>query len=166
MPFKGAAATVWSHFLPFGDRSFDTVVSLGALEHFATPEVALAEMSRVLRTDGRFVLTFNSRASRMYLLLEGALMIWGRMRGGRFVPQPTDGRLRASWVADVLLKNRLRVILAGTYSIETLGFGRFQSLALKMLPQSWRTTPCVHFFYCKKGDFGKEAEYGPFFPRR
>jgi ubiquinone/menaquinone biosynthesis C-methylase UbiE len=35
--------------LPFEDASFDLVVSLGSLEHFADPDAALREMARVSR---------------------------------------------------------------------------------------------------------------------
>jgi len=43
--------------LPFPDQSFDLVVSTEVLEHFLRPEVALAEMRRVLRPEGRLVLS-------------------------------------------------------------------------------------------------------------
>lgn len=38
--------------LPFGDSSFDLVVSNHSLEHFPAPEVALSEMGRVLKRGG------------------------------------------------------------------------------------------------------------------
>lgn len=43
--------------LPFADASFDSVLLLDVLEHVANPESALAEARRVLRPDGRLVLT-------------------------------------------------------------------------------------------------------------
>lgn len=43
--------------LPFPDASFDTVVSTNAFHYFRDPIGALEEMARVLRTDGRLVLT-------------------------------------------------------------------------------------------------------------
>jgi SAM-dependent methyltransferase len=39
--------------LPFDERSFDYVVCLGSLEHFLDPAAAAAEMSRVLKNEGR-----------------------------------------------------------------------------------------------------------------
>jgi SAM-dependent methyltransferase len=41
--------------LPFGDGSFDVVVSRSALHHFADPQAALREMARVVRPGGRVV---------------------------------------------------------------------------------------------------------------
>jgi MPBQ/MSBQ methyltransferase len=41
--------------LPFKDESFDAVVSVGAIEYFPDPAVALAEMARVVKHQGRVV---------------------------------------------------------------------------------------------------------------
>ena len=43
--------------LPFGNQSFDTVVSTELLEHVPDPLLALREMHRVLRTGGHMILT-------------------------------------------------------------------------------------------------------------
>ncbi|HQN19775.1 MAG TPA: methyltransferase domain-containing protein [Syntrophobacteraceae bacterium] len=42
--------------LPFGSAEFDLVSCLGALEHFIDPELALKDMVRVAKEDGRFLL--------------------------------------------------------------------------------------------------------------
>jgi SAM-dependent methyltransferase len=47
--------------LPFGDRSFDFVVSIQSIEHVPDPERALAEAARVLRPDGRAILVTPNR---------------------------------------------------------------------------------------------------------
>lgn len=46
--------------LPFGDGSFDKVLSLFALLHFPHPERALSEMYRVLRPGGKLVIGIGS----------------------------------------------------------------------------------------------------------
>lgn len=43
--------------LPLADASVDTVLLLDVLEHLAEPEAALSEASRVLRQDGKLLLT-------------------------------------------------------------------------------------------------------------
>jgi ubiquinone/menaquinone biosynthesis C-methylase UbiE len=56
-----------AHYLPFPDASFDLIVCNSALEHFADDERALAEMARVLRENGRLIITtdtFPAQVSR------------------------------------------------------------------------------------------------------
>ncbi len=43
--------------LPFPDEVFDVIVNRSALHHFPRPGAALAEMARVLRPDGRLVIS-------------------------------------------------------------------------------------------------------------
>jgi ubiquinone/menaquinone biosynthesis C-methylase UbiE len=155
-----------AHSLPFRSGAFDTVASLGSLEHFLAPDVAIAEMARVLKDQGSLVLTINAKAPLAYCVLEKALLLWYRLRHGRYVTQPIDSRLDSTRIARELLRNGLRIVFEGAYSREVLGFGRFQRLALRLLPFTWRSTECVHLFYCLKADLGKVAEYGPYFPRR
>jgi SAM-dependent methyltransferase len=49
-----------AHTLPFRNASFDTVTCRRAAHHFADVHQALAEMRRVLRTDGRLVIDDRS----------------------------------------------------------------------------------------------------------
>jgi ubiquinone/menaquinone biosynthesis C-methylase UbiE len=63
--------------LPFGDASFDTVISASALHAFPEPERALGEVRRVLRPGGRLLLLdwsrgrVTMRALNLYLRLTG-----------------------------------------------------------------------------------------------
>lgn len=50
---RGVAET-----LPFRDQTFDRVLIDSAVDHLAHPELGIAEMTRVLRRDGRLVITF------------------------------------------------------------------------------------------------------------
>lgn len=49
---RGVAET-----LPFGDAAFDRVLLDAAIDHLSEPELSLREMTRVLKADGRLVLT-------------------------------------------------------------------------------------------------------------
>ena len=51
--------------LPFADKSFDLVVSCECLEHIPKPEKALAEMYRVLKPNGKLVLTTENYSNGM-----------------------------------------------------------------------------------------------------
>lgn len=86
----------WSDALPFASDSFDAVICKGAIDHFDRPELAIAEMARVARGDGRVVLAianFESLACRLAraqdALREGLL---GRppRRGRRHYDVPAD----------------------------------------------------------------------------
>jgi SAM-dependent methyltransferase len=58
----------WADTLPFATGSFDATICKGAIDHFDSPELAIAEMARVTRSDGRVVLAianFDSLACRV-----------------------------------------------------------------------------------------------------
>ena len=74
--------------LPFGDRSFDTIISCETIEHLPDPIRALQEMARVCRKDGLLLLTTPN-----YLNAMGLYYIYARVRGRRATPggdQPFD----------------------------------------------------------------------------
>jgi 2-polyprenyl-6-hydroxyphenyl methylase/3-demethylubiquinone-9 3-methyltransferase len=48
--------------LPFGDASFDLVISSECIEHTLDPRLALREIHRVTRPGGRFVITVPNQA--------------------------------------------------------------------------------------------------------
>jgi S-adenosylmethionine decarboxylase len=47
--------------LPFADRSFDAVYSMGTIEHFAETETSVHELARVLKPGGRLILGVPNR---------------------------------------------------------------------------------------------------------
>ena len=76
----------WADALPFAADSFDAVICKGALDHFDAPELALREMARVTRPDGRVVLAianFDSAACR----LAHARDAWREALLGRVLPR-------------------------------------------------------------------------------
>jgi SAM-dependent methyltransferase len=86
----------WSDALPFRSRSFDAVICKGAIDHFDRPALALAEMARVTKPDGRVVLAianFESFACRAARGLDHIRESWqGRelRRGRRHYDVPHD----------------------------------------------------------------------------
>lgn len=70
--------------LPFADRSFDTAISSLALCSMTEPEVALAEIRRVLRPDGtlRFYEHVRSDGQLGARAQDAIAPLWGRVAGG------------------------------------------------------------------------------------
>lgn len=58
-PFTSAGADVRA--LPFADRSFDAIYSMGTVEHFPETDAAIAECFRVVRPGGRVVMGVPNR---------------------------------------------------------------------------------------------------------
>lgn len=54
--------------LPFRDGTFDKVMCKGALDHFPHPERAIAEMARILKPDGRAIITIANFESLSFRL--------------------------------------------------------------------------------------------------
>jgi SAM-dependent methyltransferase len=96
----GAARPHWvrgfSDALPFADASFDAVLCKGALDHFDRPDLAIAEMARVAKPDGRVVLaianfgSFACRAARALDDLREGLLGRAAARGRRHYDVPAD----------------------------------------------------------------------------
>jgi SAM-dependent methyltransferase len=73
----------WSHGLPFRDGSFDLVVAAGALHGWPYPEQALAEIRRVLKPAGRYLIADLRRDLPMALWLgiqSAAPLVPGNLR--------------------------------------------------------------------------------------
>lgn len=68
----------FSH-LPFRDNEFDTITILAALNYFENPVAVLKEVRRLLKPDGRLLVTFlDQRVSTL----------WHRFRERRITPRP------------------------------------------------------------------------------
>jgi SAM-dependent methyltransferase len=82
--------------LPFADGTFDAVLCKGAIDHFDRPDLAIAEMARVAKPEGRVVLAianFESLACRAARAADDLRYDWlgGRApRGRRHYDVPAD----------------------------------------------------------------------------
>ncbi|MGZ8901712.1 MAG: class I SAM-dependent methyltransferase [Limisphaerales bacterium] len=68
--------------LPFPNNSFDKVLCLSALMHFADDRAAVAEMRRVVRPEGRVVISVNSALALGGLLTRPWLWLKSRRNPG------------------------------------------------------------------------------------
>ncbi len=98
----------WSDALPFADGSFDAVYCKGALDHFDRPALAIAEMARVTKPDGRVVLAvanFDSFACRAARALD-------QLREGLLRREPRHGRRHYDVPADHFTRYELGLLRA------------------------------------------------------
>jgi len=65
-----------SQYLPFRTETFDTISCLGSLEHYEDQKLATKELSRVLKTGGRFLIsvTNSKRWTRPFRRIMPGLM--------------------------------------------------------------------------------------------
>jgi ubiquinone/menaquinone biosynthesis C-methylase UbiE len=75
--------------LPFKDGSFDTVMCKGALDHFPHPDMAIREMARVLKPQGKAVIAianFESLSFKLGRKVFGIISLFSKeSRGSRRV---------------------------------------------------------------------------------
>lgn len=108
--------------LPFADASFDAVVSISTLDHFATAaeiERSIGEIRRVLARAGVLLVTLDNRTNPMVALRNRLPSGWLRRTG--LVPYPVGATLTA---------RELRACL------ERHGFGVVEETALMHCPRA------------------------------
>jgi len=59
-PWKGVDLVENAAILPFPDKSFDTITIIGALNHMVNRKEVLKELKRILKDDGRLIVTMIS----------------------------------------------------------------------------------------------------------
>lgn len=96
--------------LPYDDASFDAVVSLSTLDHFARRDqidAALRELARVLASGGRLVVTLDNARNPAVGLRNRLPYAWLRRAG--LVPYPIGVTLDAAALSDALERAGLDV---------------------------------------------------------
>ena len=100
----------WSDALPFANATFDAAYCKGALDHFDRPELAISEMARVTKPDGRVVLAvanFDSLACR-------AARAQDRFRESALGREPRRGRRHYDVPADHFTRYELDLLRTHT----------------------------------------------------
>ena len=94
--------------IPYEDASFDTVISCETIEHVPNPRLAIRELARVLKPEGRLLLTTPN-----YLGPMGVYRSYLRLTGRKFTEegQPINNflllPLTRSWLAQAGLRVRV-----------------------------------------------------------
>lgn len=112
--------------LPFGDGTFDTILSNSTLDHFAEPgeiRIALRELVRVLRRGGRLLVTLDNPANPVVALSKALPRtplnrLWSRL-GGRtaelgLAPYVVGATLSPGGLRRTLAAEGLRVVATDT----------------------------------------------------
>jgi ubiquinone/menaquinone biosynthesis C-methylase UbiE len=103
--------------LPYADGSFDAVIFTEAIEHFARPEPALAEIARVLKPGGLALITTPNCGSLFWIAIENT---WHRAFGGPCKPYSRDvhpSRFTRRSLADMLGRH------LAEQAVDTVWFG-------------------------------------------
>jgi ubiquinone/menaquinone biosynthesis C-methylase UbiE len=81
-----------AHHLPFEDRSFDSVVCTFSLCNIPDVELAISEMNRVLKPDGRLILVDHVRSTSklVYVIQKMIELISVRIDGDRMTRRPLE----------------------------------------------------------------------------
>jgi ubiquinone/menaquinone biosynthesis C-methylase UbiE len=99
--------------LPFPDASFDCVVSMLVFCTVSDPQRAMAEVRRVLKPEGRLLLTEHVRAEGLRARLQTLVRpAWSWMAAGCQIDRPTETALRqAGFEVDIEQRFGLAVLL-------------------------------------------------------
>jgi demethylmenaquinone methyltransferase/2-methoxy-6-polyprenyl-1,4-benzoquinol methylase len=114
----------WGDVLPFADAAFDAAICKGSLDHFDRPTVAIAEMARVVRDDGRVVLAIANYESGGCRLARGL----DRLREGWLGATPRPGRRMYDVPSDHF--TRYDLALAREHAEASLVLERVEGLSL------------------------------------
>jgi SAM-dependent methyltransferase len=133
--------------LPYEDGAFDTVTSVGVMEHFIDDRAATREMRRVLRDEGRYVVLIHVRLSSWQSL---------QQKISEYVfPSPHPLRL-ARWLVGKFyrpihqpVQNNYTVASARA-CLEDCGFVVEQVINKQTLPSVPLIGPHVVIFVCRK----------------
>jgi 2-polyprenyl-3-methyl-5-hydroxy-6-metoxy-1,4-benzoquinol methylase len=125
-----------AHSLSFGSRAFDLVIALGVVPFLHTPQVALAEMARVVRPGGWVIVSSDNKFRLNRLLDPRYIPFPGRealkrslMRAGIKPPPGFAARFLSSRAIMGMLEDAgLRVVHCVTF-----GFGPFTFFGRDML---------------------------------
>ncbi len=109
--------------LPFADASFDTVSMLDVLDHVTARESLVAEIFRVLRPGGNWIVSVPHRGAFVWLSPENLAMDYPRIYG--FVSKLSQVRF---WIRDHQASGR-RHHHFGMEDLQRLSDGRFEAVS-------------------------------------
>jgi SAM-dependent methyltransferase len=131
--------------LPFCDNAFDCVVCQGSLDHFARPRTFMAELSRILKPDGRAVIAlanFESLSCRLGRSLYRAKKLLGIpvMEGRAYWQIPPNHTFKGDYaILRGIAEPWLRLAVPRRSTLWLFGAGAPSSRCRRMSPGPLRT---------------------------
>ena len=120
LPASVALEAGWAEHLPFDAARFDVIVSSSAFHHVHDPEAALSEMRRVLKPNGRLVITDWCDDDLACRLRSTFLRLFRRAHLRAYTQREWDQMLQRAGFVDVLVErykiDRLWGLLTATAS--------------------------------------------------
>jgi D-aspartate ligase len=129
------------HSLPFATASYDAVVAMGVLPWLSEPELALAEMTRVLSPGGFLVLSADNRHRLCHLLdpRHAPALAGLRRQIRRALHRVTGGQVGTGQRVTMHTPAEVTALLseAGLSTLYgvTFGFGPFTAMGVRLLPE-------------------------------
>jgi SAM-dependent methyltransferase len=127
--------------LPFRNHAFARVVCKGAIDHFGNPDLALAEMCRVVVPQGKVIISVANFESLSCSWARKLNLIYQRLLG-REIPRPhiwevpTDHAFKFDYVSVITLAQRYMQIEKVQGASLFWGFPRWSSL-LQIFPRGF-----------------------------
>ncbi|MDO8558243.1 MAG: glycosyltransferase [bacterium] len=132
---EGVAANLES--LPFADNTFDKIIAVDVIQHAQNPEKVFAELRRVLKENGRVLVTFP--ALQHYLLTKISRWKNGTSPGGKWNPDAFNHNLPvAEWL--------LAASDAGLELVRSHATTLFPPLHRYGIPRFWFSNEVIHAF--------------------
>lgn len=156
------------HSLPFNEKAFNTIISLGSLEHFTNARQAVREMHRVLEQGGQLILTVDPEQTLIHKLFYRAKHVYELMiKKKRHDKQPYTFYYNKNKLVHLLFDAGFRITFHGEYSKSCLySSKKFLGPMLRHFPKKLGAGPYLYFVVAVKGVKGQESTYGPYFPAR
>jgi len=148
--------------LPLDSTSFDAAISVQVLEFVNDVDTALAELRRVLRSDGRVVIWdvdwssiswYSEHAERMARVLR----VWNGHLSHPSLPQTLGARLRAAGFGDVQVA--AHPFYAADFTNESYGVAVGPAIERYVAGKDGITAEEAQAWWAEQGELGKRGQF-------
>jgi SAM-dependent methyltransferase len=146
-PKENFSRTDLEHLDNFGDEKFHTIISLETLEHTPNPSALLAEFHRILKTDGKLIMSTPPAGVEIFV------RVWDLL-----FESHGEGPHRFLWpyeIKELLTNAGFKIIIFKRYIILPLGNDKLERASENILGKLFGKTFIAnfgvrHFYVCTK----------------